>query len=73
MGILREEKVVVSDIRIRKDDCNVTFAKHGNDSAYLSLSMSQEEALKYKVDAEYVIQLRDVEKSLEPRTIEHKE
>lgn len=71
MGILKEVKVSVANIHLRKDECEVTFAKHGHHHAFLSISMSQEEALKYKIDAEYIVQLRDVEGQLEPHVIDH--
>ena len=72
MGILKEAKVKVRSINITgKDECNVSFGNFGRSPTYLHLSMTQEDALKYKIDDEYIIQLRDVEGQLEPHVIDH--
>lgn len=69
MPLIQDYKVKVCSIRLSKDRCEINFTDEKG--AYLSTTMTQEEAIKFKIDDEYIIQLRDVEQQLDRPTIDH--
>lgn len=73
MALVKEAKVKVVRIDIEKDGCTVSLANYGKSRTFISISMPQEEAMKFKIGDEYTVQLHDNLNQLEPHIIDHQE
>lgn len=72
MALVKEAKVKVVRIDIEKDGCTVSLANYYSKSrTFISLSMPQEEAMKFKIGDEYTVQVHDNLNQLEPHIIDH--